>query len=348
MPITIDDPMQVPTYRGFGLQKTFESWLYDPRDVVFLVLTLKVLALMVPLLVAMCVHFHWALMVTYLVLWLWYVSPVILMLHNTMHRPFIRGSRWVNRAHALVLSMLFGIPTGYMEHHVGMHHVENNVGEDLSATWRYERDNFLHWLHYFARFLFLITLELPSYLRRKKRKAMARAALIGAVLEITIGIGFFMLDWRIGVFAFALPWFLCRFAMMIGNWGQHAFIDPARPADSLVNSITCINSGYNKRCFNDGYHIGHHVKPNRHWADMPRDFLESQAEYAKAGSIVFTGIDFFVVSVLLFARRYDILANRFVSLDGKERTQAEIIEFLKSRTRPIGEALPTTVVNAAA
>jgi hypothetical protein len=88
-----------------------------------------------------------------------------------------------------------------------------------------------------------------------------------------------------------------------GNWGQHAFIDPSRPGDSYVNSITCINSPYNQRCFNDGYHIGHHVKQNRHWTELPKDFLDNQARYLKEGCIVFEGIDFFMVSVLLFAQR---------------------------------------------
>ena len=35
-----------------------------------------------------------------------------------------------------------------------------------------------------------------------------------------------------------------------------AFIDQSRPESSYVNSITCINTYYNRTCFNDGYHIG--------------------------------------------------------------------------------------------
>ena len=54
-------------------------------------------------------------------------------------------------------------------------------------------------------------------------------------------------NWRAALVAFVVPWFTIRFLMMVGNWGQHAFIDARRPGDSYVNAITCINSGYNAR-----------------------------------------------------------------------------------------------------
>ncbi len=347
MAIAITDPMQVPQYRDSWWHRLLIGVLYDPRDEVFLRLTLKSYVTLIPLLVAMFIHFHWALMAAFLLIGGWYLTPVILMLHNTMHRPFIKRGKWVNRFHCWSMCLLFGIPPGYMEHHVGMHHVENNVGEDLSATWRYQRDNFFHWLHYFARFFFLITLELPAYLRRHKRTGMARSARVTGLVQMSLIIFSCWYDLRIGLLAFVLPWFATRLGMMLGNWGQHAFIDPARPGDSLVNSITCINTGYNQRCFNDGYHIGHHVKANRHWAEMPADFLASLDTYAKAGSIVFDGVDFFFVSILLFLGRYDVLAKKFVPLDGRVWSQDEIIAFLKSRTRPVVDTVPTPAVPAA-
>jgi hypothetical protein len=102
--------------------------------------------------------------------------------------------------------------------------------------------------------------------------------------------------------------------------------------DSLVNSITCINVSYNRRCFNDGYHIGHHLKQNRHWTELPQDFVANRERYRAEGCVVFHGLDFFMVSVLLFLHRYDVLAKRFVRMGDDTRTDAAIIEFLKSRT----------------
>jgi hypothetical protein len=269
------------------------------------------------------------------------------MLHNTMHRPFFKKPRWLERLHPYVMSFLFGIPTGYMEHHVGMHHVENNVAEDLSATWRYKRDNFLHFLLYFARFFVLDEVRLPAYLARHKRGNLARREVVGELSHLGVTGLMLWWDWRFGLVAFALPLVTVRFMMMVGNWGQHAFIDPARPEDSWVNSITCINSGYNQRCFNDGYHIGHHLKMNRHWAEMPQDFIDTAERAAKEGCIVFEGIDFFLVSVLLWTRQYKFLAKKFVRL-GRELSDEQVEALLRSRVLPIREEVPAAVSEQAA
>ena len=51
-----------------------------------------------------------------------------------------------------------------------MHHVENNLdGWDLSSTEPYQRDNFLHFIYYYLRFLLAIWIELPFYAWRRSR-----------------------------------------------------------------------------------------------------------------------------------------------------------------------------------
>ena len=122
------------------------------------------------------------------------------------------------------------------------------------------------------------------------------------------------------VVVFVFPVIAVRFLMMAGNWGQHAFIDQADPANCYTNSITCINATYNERCFNDGYHIGHHVKQNRHWTEMPEDFQRNIKRYAAEKAIVFQKIDFFVVWLLLMFKKYDTLAGLMVQLGETERT----------------------------
>ncbi|MEW6430471.1 MAG: fatty acid desaturase [Myxococcota bacterium] len=341
----ITDPQAVPTYAPTPFQKWIEGQLYEGRDAVFVRLTLKAIVFVAPLIGLLYWHFSW-----WLVPVLWAVQlalfgpPVILMLHNTMHRPFFKKHRWLNRAHPYLMSLLFGIPTGYMEHHVGMHHAENNLRADLSSTMRYQRDNFFHWLIYLLRFLLFIHLELTSYLTSKKRGAMARRALASDLAHVALMVGLGFVNWRATVAAFVVPYFFMRCAMMWGNWGQHAFIDASRPGDSYVNSITCINSPYNQRCFNDGYHIGHHVKQNRHWTELPKDFLDNAERYAKEGCVVFEGLDFFMVSFFLFLRRYDALAKHFVRLPGDTRTDEQIVEFLRSRTKRIPDDVPEGVV----
>ncbi len=59
---------------------------------------------------------------------------------------------------------------------------------------------------------------------------------------------------------FVAPVVIARVLMMCGNWAQHAFVDAADPGNPYRNSLTCIHARYNRRAFNDGYHIHHHVK----------------------------------------------------------------------------------------
>lgn len=341
--------MAAPTYRASAFQKAIEAVLYDPRDAVFVRLTLKAIVVMVPLLVLLFVKFSWWLAVVVLVIQLPLMAPpVILMLHNTMHRPFIKKYRFLNRVHPYLMSGLFGIPTGYMEHHVAMHHVENNLRKDLSSTMPYQRDNVFHWLLYVGRFFFTSHLGLTRYLVSKGRAGLARRAMLSDGVHVAAMVALSLVNWRAALTGFIVPYVLIRVMMMVGNWGQHAFIDPHRPGDSYANSITCINGGYNARCFNDGYHIGHHVKQNRHWAEMPRDFLGNLERYRAEGCIVFEKIDFFMVSMLLFGRQYERLAKYFVRLPGDERTEAQIVALLKSRTQkfPDEVAQEAAVMNA--
>src|SRR5207249_3652154 len=116
----------------------------------------------------------WVPMLAYFSIWGFCTPPVILMLHCTMHRSFIRSPKFLDKAHPFVMSFFHGIPTGYREHHIGMHHVEDNMQDDLSSTMRYQRDSFLHFLHYFFKFFFLSMLDLPGYLKKRRRFVMAK------------------------------------------------------------------------------------------------------------------------------------------------------------------------------
>jgi fatty acid desaturase len=265
---------------------------------------------------------------------LYFLGPFILMLHNTSHgRLFKRRFRWMNSYIPWVLGPFFGeTPETYFAHHVGMHHPMNNLADDLSSTMPYRRDSLRGFLVYFGRFFTIGLFELVAHFAKKRRFALLRRTLIGELTFYAVAAALFVLDWRAALVVVAVPFVFTRFMMMAGNWGQHAFIDQASPENSYRNSITCINSAYNRRCFNDGYHIGHHLKQTRHWTDMPVEFAANRATYASEGAIVFSGLDFFAVWFLLMAKRYDVLAKRVVDLDGSARTLDEIEAMLRSRT----------------
>ena len=338
--ITLTDPQAAPTYADSALSRWCKAHLVEARDEVFMRLWLRMIVLMTLLMAALYAVLRanvvpaYVPMAVYAALWGWFAPPVILMLHNTMHRPFIRAPKLLGKAVPYVMSFYFGIPTGYQDHHLGMHHAEDNMPGDLSSTVRYQRDSFLHFLVYFFRFFFLILVEISAYFVRKRRYTLARRAILGEVAHMAVIAGALAIDWRFGLAAFLFPMVTVRFMMMAGNWGQHAFVNTARKNNGVSNAITCINAGYNTRCFNDGYHIGHHLRANRHWTELPADFLASRERYAQEGAIVFEGLDFFLVSVLLWTKQYKTLAKAYVRLDG-DKTDDEVIALLKSRLKPV-------------
>jgi hypothetical protein len=339
--LSLSDPTTAPTYGDGPISRWCKRSLSDPRDEVFVRLTIHRVVVMSLAMGGLFAALRWAPvpawipMLAYYALWGYLTPPVILMLHCTMHRGFIRSPQWLDKAHPFIMTFFHGMPTGYREHHMGMHHVEDNMQDDLSSTMRYQRDSFAHFLVYFLRFFFLSMLELPAYLSKRGRKTMARRAVVGELVHDAVIVGSMLIDWRWGLMCFLAPYVSCRFMMMAGNWGQHAFVNTARKNDGIANSITCINSGYNARCFNDGYHIGHHLKATRHWTEMPADFLANGDKYAADGAIVFEKLDFFLVSLLLWVGAYKTLARHYVRLGGVERTDEEVIALLKERVRPV-------------
>jgi fatty acid desaturase len=337
------DTTEAPEYGDGWLSRWCKGALYEARDEVFVRLTLSRMAIMTALMGALYATLTftrvppWLAAAGYLAVWGWFVPPVILMLHCTMHRPFIRNPKLLDRAHPFVMSFFFGMPTGYREHHIGIHHFEDNMPEDLSSTRAYRRDSFLHFLVYFARMFFFSHVEVPLYLTRRRRYTMAKRALFGELAHAAI-IALVVWQFRwFGIIAFVAPYVICRFMMMAGNWGQHAFLNGELENNGISNSITCINSGYNRRCFNDGYHIGHHLKATRHWTELPTDFMQNRELYARQGALVFEGIDFFLVSLFLWTGRWKTLARHYVRLDGQEKSDDEVIAMLKARVHPCVE-----------
>jgi hypothetical protein len=332
-----------PTYRSESVSgraaETAERFIHDRRDLPFLRLMAVISLTVVPTGVALFVpgQFRWWLAAVHLALVVYFMGPFVLMLHNTSHRRlFKRPWGWMNLYIPWLLGPFFGeSPETYFAHHVGMHHPENNLEDDISSTMGYQRDSVFGFARYFLRFVFAVLLELTSYLRKRNRRSLMVRCIAGELLYYAAILGLGLYDWRATVCVLVLPFIIVRFAMMAGNWAQHAFIDAASPENCYRNSITCINSTYNRRCFNDGYHIGHHIKQTRHWTEMPEDFQRNLHKYDEERALVFEGVDFFVVWLWLMLGRYDWLARRYVHLGEVRPSEQEIIGVLRQRTARI-------------
>ena len=338
--IRITDPVYLKQEQFNSLERWLLQFIREERDLVFPKLILRIMVVLLPMVVLLYWPgmFSWWIAAVYLPInWAIFLGPFILMLHCTSHRPlFKREHDWMNKIIPWFLGPLFGeTPETYFAHHMGMHHPENNLKDDLSTTMPYQRDSFRGFMHYFLSFFFLGIKDLYNYLTRKNRLKLRRNITWGEGLWYVSVILLSLVNFKATLVVLILPFVFTRFMMMAGNWGQHAFIDADAPANCYRNSISCINTDYNHKAFNDGYHIVHHLKPAMHYTDMAQEFIDNQADYVRERAIVFQGIDFFGVWFLLMTKNYKALAKRYVNLEATPKSEAEIIALLKQRTARI-------------
>ena len=335
--LTFTDPMNAPPPTG-AFDRFALRLIRDPRDLPFA----RVQALNLAVMLALTIWLYIDLNIWNSLLFIaWYgrqLGPYTLMLHNVSHRKYFRAEySWLDWPFIAILGMFFGhVPNGYFAHHVGMHHPENNLDDDLSTTMHLQRDSaWDFFIHYLGHFLVLGGHDLSGYLRDRNRDKILRQWRIGTALWFVVVIGLALVNWQATLLVFGFTLLVTRTAMMSGNWAQHAFVDASQPDNCYVNSITCINSTYNKRCFNDGYHISHHWKPARHWTEHPQELKDNLQQYADADAIIFRKLDYFAIWVFLMLKRYDKLADHYVVIDERQRSKEDIVALLKDRTRRI-------------
>jgi len=214
-----------------------------------------------------------------------------------------------------------------------MHHAENNLQADESSTMPFQRDSIKDFAIYFGNFLVRGVYDRARYFFYKKRKRLMFRSIRGELLFILFCIAMSFVSFKATLWVFIIPLFIYRLVAMMGNWAQHSFIDAADPGNEYKNSITCINTKYNLKCWNDGYHIGHHEKQTMHWTEHPVHFRKTLNKYVANDAIVFDGIHFLHVFMWLMRKRYDLLAKNFVILGNKYHTSEEVEKLLRSRTK---------------
>ena len=332
--LNILDP-QTSELGYFSFLSFFKNFLNDTRDMVFIKTAFIQFFIIIPM--SLFIFFQnppWWFAVIYWATIIYQLGPFLLMLHLICHRRlFKKKYDWVNKVIPWTLGLFFGqIPEGFFAHHITMHHTENNLKDDLSSTLVYRRDSIKDWLIYFVRFIFLGRLTLVNYLISKKKFKVLNRLLLGILFFYGVMAFVCFLNFKAGFIIFIIPTLIAWFGLMAGNWTQHAFVDHSDPSNPYKNSITVINSIYNKRCFNDGYHIGHHVQAAKHWTEMPEDFIKNKEQYIKNKSIVFKTLDYQIIWFFLMIKNYKFLSKYFVNLDQENpMNEQEIISLLKVR-----------------
>jgi fatty acid desaturase len=330
-----------------------KRFLNDARDLPHLRLYLQCSVVMIPAAALLYVlgRFPWWLGVGYVLLWNLFGDRFTMSYHCALHRRlFKRDYPALERYLEWVLCPFFGqTPGTFYVHHMGMHHIDDNLPDDLSSTMRYQRDNAFDFLRYYLRFACLVPFELAAYLHRKGNTKYLRRFLVGelAYQVVVVAAGFWNLRATLVVFVF--PLVFVRLMMMVGNWVQHAFIDPACPENPYKSSINTIDARFNARVFNAGYHIYHHVRKATHYSELATEFAQNRAKYGREDAVVFDGIDLAGIWLLLVTRQHRKLAKRFVRLPGAPaRSDDEVIALFRQRLAPIRNWTPAPEARAAA
>ncbi|GAB3006473.1 hypothetical protein GCM10027051_02210 [Niabella terrae] len=338
----LTDPVYNNQYKKGWYDKLWMRFMKDERDLPFIHLLTLIHLTIVPVAIL--------LFTSVLTGWIWWVVAIVyfyfaqfyfkgrfgLMFHCFCHRKTLKAA-YQQKFHSYVtwiLCPLFGhAPEGYFSHHMGMHHVENNTEEDSSSTMYYQRDSFQSFLAYFFNFILLGFKETFEYLYKRKRKKLYTNLTLGEWIYIFFCIGMCFVNLKATLVVFAIPLVFARFVMMLGNWTQHSFIDRSNPDNIYTNSINCINTKYNHVCWNDGYHIIHHLRPGMHYTEMPGEFWKRKDEFAEKKAIVFDGIHYLHVFFFLMTKQYDKLADNLVNINNMFNSREEAIVLMQERTR---------------
>ncbi|EAL86472.2 hypothetical protein KXX33_006967 [Aspergillus fumigatus] len=312
-------------------------------DVVMLTHLILYFTTSVPSALYLHYHFTWTHGVLHWIMQSYYVGTYTLMMHQHIHMGGILAKRFwlVDSLFPYITNPLMGHTwNSYYYHHVKHHHVEGNGPDDLSSTVRYQRDELSDFLCYLGRFLFLVWFELPSYFFRKGQVLQGLKAASWEIGNYLFIYGMYrFVNAHATLFVFILPLFLLRLGLMIGNWGQHAFVDETDPNSDFRSSITLIDVPSNRFCFNDGYHTSHHLNPRRHWREHPVAFLKQKDRYASEHALVFRNIDYLMITYRLIRKDYTHLAKCLVPIgDQISMSIEERAAMLQSKTRRFTEA----------
>jgi fatty acid desaturase len=262
-----------------------------------------------------------------------------LMLHCLCHRKTFKTypKAITKYIHWFVCPFFGHLGDGYFSHHLGMHHIEGNMPNDVSSTMSYQRDSLKHFLKYWIRFMWRGVWDTFFYLLSKKRRKLYLQLSFNEVFFFVIVVALCFVNLKATLLIFIIPFLFARLVMMIGNWAQHAFVDPDEPENDLASTINCINTIYNHKCWNDGYHTIHHIRPGAHYTEYPLIFRENISRIARNKTLVFENIHYLHIFFYLVTKRYDKLAGHLVNIDHAFKNEVDAIVLMKSRTKKFNE-----------
>jgi fatty acid desaturase len=341
LPVVITDPV----YKEPGSYNWYDRFwlkhLNDKRDIPFTRLLTIIHLTIIPTAIILYTPllqgwWWWGVAAVYFYFAQFYFKgPFGLMLHCLCHRKTFKAGQGVitKYIHWFVCPFFGHLGDAYFSHHLGMHHIEGNMPDDTSSTMAYQRDSLKDFLKYLGHFMILGPRDAFVYLFAKKRKKLYRQLSINEIGFFVIAAGLCFVNLKATLVIFVIPLLFARLVMMIGNWTQHAFVDPIDPEDDLASNIVCMNTIYNRKCWNDGYHAMHHIRPGAHYTEYPVLLQQVLPQMTASRGLIFLNIHYLHIFFYLMRKRYDKLAAHLVNLNKIFNSEQEAIELMKSRTR---------------
>jgi fatty acid desaturase len=339
----ITDPVYIEPKAYSAYERFWLKLMNDKRDLPFIHLLTAIHILVIPAAIILYTPllqgwYWWLAYIPY-----FYISQMYfkgrfgLMLHCICHRKlFKKQHTWIFHYIIWFICPFFGhTPETYFAHHMGMHHVENNMEDDASSTLPYKRDSLRGFLAYLGRFLLIGPTETFLYFFGKRRKKFYMRLTAGELAYYAFCIVMCFVNLKATLGVFIVPLLFARVVMMLGNWTQHAFVHPDDPEE---NTINCINTKYNQMCWNDGYHAIHHIRPALHYTEIPGEFLKYKDKFAEKKVLTFDGIHYLHIFIWLMTKRYDKLADNLVNLNNMFSSKEEAIAVMRERTKKIIQA----------
>ena len=141
-----------------------------------------------------------------------FMPPVVLMTHSTSHRKFFKQKyRYLNYYLTWIIGPFYGLsPNTFFAHHIGMHHIENNLPNDLNCTIPYQRDSIIDFGIYFFKFIIFSIFDLPRYFMKNNRSCFVRKVLFGEFSFIILCLSLIFINWQSALFVFIIPFILLK------------------------------------------------------------------------------------------------------------------------------------------
>lgn len=216
-----------------------------PTDAVFVTHFILYFATLVPSAIYLFFYkFTWIHGILHSFMAVYYFGTYTLMKHNHIHHNGVLSKDWwiFDRLNPYILDPLMGHTwNSYYYYHLKHHHVEGNGPCEVTSTIRLQRDEITSLIYYVSRFVLLVSFEMPLHFIRTRKYGYAFHTAFGEISSYSFMYLATKLSPRASLFVLLVPFSLLRLGLMVGNFGQHAFVDEDEPDSAYRSSITLID-----------------------------------------------------------------------------------------------------------